>query len=200
MSDQPIALALERFTSFGDLLKFLRRREGLTQRELSISVGYSHAQVSRLELNQRPPDLATVTARFIPALCLDRSPEAAARLVELASLPHVTEPTPGTPPFKGMRSFAESDTDLFFGREALTAQLMERIRGTPSDLRFLAVVGASGIGKSSDRPRRLDPCAAPGPRLPQLADPELHPHRPPTPGAGGSAYLRRRGRWPPRHR
>ena len=149
MPDQPIALALERFTSFGDLLKFLRRREGLTQRELSISVGYSHAQVSRLELNQRPPDLATVTARFIPALSLERSPEAAARLVELAALPHVTEPTPGTPPFKGMRSFAESDAELFFGREALTARLMERLRGTPSDLRFLAVVGASGIGKSS---------------------------------------------------
>jgi WD40 repeat protein len=149
MPDQPIALALERFTSFGDLLKFLRRREGLTQRELSISVGYSHAQVSRLELNQRPPDLATVTARFIPALSLDRSPEAAVRLVELAALPHVTEPAPGNPPFKGLRSFAESDADQFFGREALTAKLLERIRETPSDLRFLAVVGASGIGKSS---------------------------------------------------
>ena len=149
MPDQPTALALERFTSFGDLLKFLRRREGLTQRELSISVGYSHAQVSRLELNQRPPDLATVTARFLPALSLERSPEAAARLVELAALPHVTEPTPGTPPFKGLRSFAESDADLFFGREALTARLMERMRGTASGLRFLAVVGGSGIGKSS---------------------------------------------------
>ena len=149
MPDQSVALALERFTSFGDLLKFLRRRQGLTQRELSIAVGYSHAQVSRLELNQRPPDLATVTARFVPALSLERSPEAAARLLELASVPHVTEPTPGTPPFKGLRSFAESDADLFFGREALTDRLMERIRGTPSDLRFLAVVGASGIGKSS---------------------------------------------------
>ena len=68
MPGKTSALALERFTSFGDLLKFLRRRAGLTQREVSIAVGYSHAQISRLELNQRPPDLATVTARFIPAL------------------------------------------------------------------------------------------------------------------------------------
>lgn len=149
MPDQTVAFALERFTSFGDLLKFLRRRQGLTQRELSIAVGYSHAQVSRLELNQRPPDLATVTARFLPALGLNSSPEAAARLVELAAMPHVTEPTPGVPPFKGLRSFAESDSDLFFGREALTARLVERIRATPADQRFLALVGASGIGKSS---------------------------------------------------
>jgi WD40 repeat protein len=149
MSNQSFPLMLERFTSFGDLLKFLRRREGLTQRELSISVGYSHAQVSRLELNQRPPDLATVAARFIPALGLDRSPEIAARLVELAAVPHVTAPDPGTPPFRGLRSFAEEDADRFFGREALTARLIDRIRHTPSDLRFLAVVGASGIGKSS---------------------------------------------------
>ena len=70
MRSQISDLALERFTSFGDLLKYLRRRSGLTQRELSIAVGYSHAQISRLELNQRQPDLATVTARFIPALDL----------------------------------------------------------------------------------------------------------------------------------
>lgn len=54
MYGQKLSLGLERFTTFGDLLKFLRRRAGLTQRELSIAVGYSHAQISRLELNQRP--------------------------------------------------------------------------------------------------------------------------------------------------
>ncbi len=145
----PLPPALERFTSFGDLLKFLRRREGLTQRELSISVGYSHAQVSRLELNQRPPDLATVAARFVPALGLERAPEIAARLLELAAAPHATAPDPGTPPFKGLRSFAESDADRFFGRETLTARLIDRLRTPSSGSRFLAVVGASGIGKSS---------------------------------------------------
>ena len=68
---QKLTIGLERFTTFGDLLKFLRRRAGLTQRELSIAVGYSHAQISRLELNQRLPDLATITARFVPALYLE---------------------------------------------------------------------------------------------------------------------------------
>jgi transcriptional regulator with XRE-family HTH domain len=51
MSSQSNQVALERFTNFGDLLRFLRRRTGLTQRQLSIAVGYSHAQISRLELN-----------------------------------------------------------------------------------------------------------------------------------------------------
>lgn len=54
-------------------------------------------------------------------------------------------PTPGEPPYKGLQYFDREDADLFFGREQLTARLMGRIR----DERFLAVVGASGSGKSS---------------------------------------------------
>lgn len=55
-------------------------------------------------------------------------------------------PAPGEPPFKGLQYFDEKDTDLFFGREQLTAKLVGRLR----DSNFLAVVvGASGSGKSS---------------------------------------------------
>jgi len=49
------------------------------------------------------------------------------------------------PPFKGLQYFDEADADLFFGRELLTARLVGRLRQE----RFLAVVGASGSGKSS---------------------------------------------------
>src|SRR5947209_2007105 len=73
------------FVSFGDLLKHLRLRCQLTQRELAIALGYNHAHLSRLEHNQRLPDVATVLALFVPALCLEDSPEWAARLVELAA-------------------------------------------------------------------------------------------------------------------
>lgn len=48
-------------------------------------------------------------------------------------------------PFKGLDFFNEEDADLFFGREELTKQLVEYLNGH----RFLAVVGASGSGKSS---------------------------------------------------
>ena len=54
-------------------------------------------------------------------------------------------PAPGECPFKGLQYFDESDAHLFFGREQLTAKLVERLRQD----RFLAVVGASGSGKSS---------------------------------------------------
>ena len=48
-------------------------------------------------------------------------------------------------PYKGLRPFLEVDANDFFGREALTARLAERIAAE----RFVAVVGPSGSGKSS---------------------------------------------------
>ena len=48
-------------------------------------------------------------------------------------------------PFPGLRPFQLEESHLFFGREEQTGQLLERLGHT----RFLAVVGASGSGKSS---------------------------------------------------
>jgi WD40 repeat protein/DNA-binding SARP family transcriptional activator len=56
------------------------------------------------------------------------------------------DPAPGLPPFKGLQYFEEADSELFFGRELLTAKLINRLRET----QFLSVIiGASGSGKSS---------------------------------------------------
>lgn len=55
-------------------------------------------------------------------------------------------PSPGEPPFKGLRHFDEADRHLFFGRERLVASLAGRLIGGEA---FLAVIGASGSGKSS---------------------------------------------------
>jgi len=55
-------------------------------------------------------------------------------------------PTSGEAPFKGLQFFDEGDSELFFGRETLTAKLVHRLR----DANFLSVIiGASGSGKSS---------------------------------------------------
>src|SRR3984957_18880856 len=78
------AQMLDRFETFGELLRYLRRRAGLTQTELSIAVGYSDAQISRLEKNVRLPNLATVQARFLPVLRLKGEPGARDRLLEVA--------------------------------------------------------------------------------------------------------------------
>ncbi len=145
------SIALDQFTTFGDLLKYLRRRAGLTQRELSIAVGYSDAQISRLEQNERLPDLATLTARFIPALHAEDQPEIAARLLELAvAVRREDAPAAGLSPYKGLYYFEESDAEIFFGREELTQTLVDHVNhAVKTDQRFLAVVGASGSGKSS---------------------------------------------------
>ena len=82
---RPLAIMPDQFTKFGELLKYLRRRVGFTQRELSIAVGYSDSQISRMEQNQRVPDQATLSARFVPALDIEQEPEWVGRLLELAA-------------------------------------------------------------------------------------------------------------------
>ncbi|HLE50435.1 MAG TPA: helix-turn-helix domain-containing protein [Anaerolineales bacterium] len=151
--DLPLSpISLNSFTTFGDLLKYMRRHQRLTQLELSIAVGYSEAQISRLEKNQRTPDLTVLKALFIPALHLEDEPQLIARFMELAQTARQLDaPTPGIPPYKGLLFFDESDSELFFGREALTARLAGHVIDLAKDTstRFLAVVGASGSGKSS---------------------------------------------------
>jgi TolB-like protein/Tfp pilus assembly protein PilF/DNA-binding XRE family transcriptional regulator len=79
---------LERLATFGELLRYLRRRAGLTQTDLSIAVGCSDAQISRLEQNLRLPNVANVDARFLPALKLKHEPAARERLLWLATDAH----------------------------------------------------------------------------------------------------------------
>jgi WD40 repeat protein/transcriptional regulator with XRE-family HTH domain len=146
---------LEKFTNFGDLLRYLRRAAGLTQLELSVQVGYSHAQISRLEQNLRLPDIPTIEARFISALGIEDEPKVVTRLLELAgNVRREDAPGLGLCPYKGLNYFDEPDADLFVGREALTTKLTERVLALTSSnsshgARFLAIVGASGSGKSS---------------------------------------------------
>src|SRR6476661_381404 len=125
---------LEKFTTFGDLLRFLRRRAGITQLELSIAVCYSDPEISRLEQNLRPPDIPTIEARFVSALALEEEPNAVARLLDLAAnVRREDAPVPGASPYKGLNYFDESDADLFVGREALTVKLIELVLSLASN-------------------------------------------------------------------
>jgi transcriptional regulator with XRE-family HTH domain len=80
-----IVMALPSFSTFGEMLKFLRRRARLTQKDLSIAVGYSESHISRLERNERPPDTATLAALFVSALRLEKEPKLVAQMIELAT-------------------------------------------------------------------------------------------------------------------
>lgn len=48
-------------------------------------------------------------------------------------------------PFKGLEAFQQTDSHFFFGREKMIERSLKRMQETP----FLALVGASGSGKSS---------------------------------------------------
>jgi hypothetical protein len=50
-----------------------------------------------------------------------------------------------TAPYPGLRSFLNTEADIFFGREEHTDQLLKKLQAT----HFLPVIGPSGCGKSS---------------------------------------------------
>jgi predicted ATPase/DNA-binding XRE family transcriptional regulator len=150
------------FDTFGDLLKFLRKRAQLTQRELAIAVGYSEAHVSRLESNERLPDLTTLAALFVPALGLEEEPETIARFLELAAIARgenlssngkltlvqsiekevthtlETAPVPSNLPLQ---------LTSFIGRETEIEEIKRLLQGTEK-VRLLTLVGAGGCGKT----------------------------------------------------
>src|SRR5262249_23471522 len=62
-----------------------------------------------------------------------------------AAAPAAKKYTPAENPYKGLRAFGEADAADFYGRDALVGELVRAL----VDRRLLAVVGPSGIGKSS---------------------------------------------------
>lgn len=58
---------------------------------------------------------------------------------------HIEPPELGVPPYKGLPFYEEADSDIFYGRDQLVAQLVGHLR----DHAILAIVGRSGCGKSS---------------------------------------------------
>ncbi|MFJ9777062.1 AAA family ATPase [Kitasatospora sp. NPDC101157] len=61
----------------------------------------------------------------------------------------VPGPDPATCPYRGLAPYGAEDARFFFGREALTAELVGRVAEQLSKDGLLVVVGPSGVGKSS---------------------------------------------------
>ncbi|GAB4421510.1 MAG: hypothetical protein Fur0044_19080 [Anaerolineae bacterium] len=139
------------FTSFGALLKYLRRRERMTQRDLALAVGYTEAHLCRLEKNQRLPDQTTVAALFVPALRLEREPEWTERLLQLATTSRQKNQPASValPPASGQApSLLEAIPPLppyHVPRPALFARLRQYL----TTERGLALCGLAGVGKTT---------------------------------------------------
>jgi WD40 repeat protein len=97
------------------------------------------------------PSLAFVRSRTWVDLRDDlHSPAALGKLIAAitgrAVLDGADAPAAGAVcPYRGLAAFEEADAPYFFGREAETARVVEKLRRS----RFLAVLGPSGSGKSS---------------------------------------------------
>ncbi len=136
------AISPDTFATFGELLKYLRKREELTQRELALLAGYSDTQISRLEQSQRVPDASTIRALFVPALHLEREPQWVERLLELARQARLGE-LPETEKTFNPNNLPASLT-TFIGREKEQSEILQWIRSH----RLVTLTGSGGVGKT----------------------------------------------------
>src|SRR5574341_155550 len=161
MSGTSGMLTPENFNNFGELLRYLRERAELSQRELALQVGYHYSYMSRIEKNERMPDSATLMARFIPALGLDDEPHWTERLLKLAAseektmAPRRGGQAPASRPPGVASSLPSFDSPLnplplsltsLLGRENEEETLIRIL--TRPEVRLVTLVGAPGVGKT----------------------------------------------------
>lgn len=136
--------------SFGKLLKFLRRRARLTQRDLAQAVGYTEAHICRLENGERLPDLTTVAALFVPALELRDDPRSTNLLLHLAQTARAGNAAPVASPRNqavdgGMLEEIPAPAPYAVARP----RLLERLGARLASERCLALCGLPGMGKTT---------------------------------------------------
>src|SRR6516162_3199019 len=174
-------MATEPVPEFAGLLRHLRTMALLTQEELAAAARLSPRSVSDLErgINRTAhKDTAVLLAGALglaePAgelfVAAARGKAPAAQV--LAAARRAGPPPAGAAtdsPYRGLRAFEEQDAELFFGREAAAAQVLERMSRHVAGPGLLVVSGVSGAGKSSllqagvlPRVRACGLAAAPG--------------------------------------
>jgi predicted ATPase/transcriptional regulator with XRE-family HTH domain len=143
--------------SFGALLKQLRRRAGLTQGDLAARVGYSVAQISRLEQDERLPTVAAIAELFVPALDLGAEPHLAHRLIELASLARGERPPDAVQVTRVVHTVIDEQVlapvghlpaalIVLVGRAQELERISQRLLAAPG--RLLTLIGPPGVGKT----------------------------------------------------
>src|SRR5215469_7322102 len=146
--------------TFAGLLRRLRAEARLTQEELAAAAGVSPRAVSNLErgfsrtahkdtavllagalgLTGPAEELFVAAARgHVPASQVLAAVDGASRRPRAVT----------SSPYRGLAAFGEQDAGWFFGREAATIQVLERMSRLLAGVGLLVVSGASGAGKSS---------------------------------------------------
>lgn len=131
-----------------DLRELRRRAGGLTYRQLAERSGYAVSTVSEAAGGRRLPTLDVALA-YAMACGGDEQEWAAKWHTAALAVAEMRDARclngESRAPYRGLASFREEDADLFFGREQLVADVVERLSAHP----VTVLVGASGVGRTS---------------------------------------------------
>src|SRR5262245_21691162 len=153
-------MATEPASSFAGLLRRLRAGAMLTQEELAAAAGVAPRSGSNLERGINRTAHKDTAVLLAGALGLTGPVAelfvAAARgnvpAAQVLAAAEAAGPPPGPvtrSPCRGLAVFGERDAGWFFGREAATSEVLERMSRLLEGTGLLVVSGASGAGKSS---------------------------------------------------
>ncbi|MFD8653555.1 nSTAND1 domain-containing NTPase [Streptomyces mirabilis] len=129
-----------------ELRKLRNEAGGMTYRVLAQRAGYGVTALSQAAAGEQLPTLPVVLA-YVEA-CGGDLAEWEARwkqAVDEAASSSSEYEEGGEPPYRGLARFEPGDSGRFFGRDKLSADLLDLMRRQ----RFAAVFGPSGSGKSS---------------------------------------------------
>jgi WD40 repeat protein/transcriptional regulator with XRE-family HTH domain len=160
----PAAGPVQRFAF--ELRKLRAEADGITYRALAQRAGYSVTTLSQAAAGEQLPTLPVALA--YAGACGGDLAQWEARWKEAVeeSAGDGSRADDGSlAPYRGLARFETGDSALFFGREQLTADLVDLLRRR----RFAAVFGPSGSGKSSLLRAGLIPV------LRQAQEPDLRP-------------------------
>ncbi|WP_419994276.1 helix-turn-helix domain-containing protein [Streptomyces boninensis] len=144
--ERPVDPAAGPVQRFAYELRKLRDEAGLTYRQLAAKCEFSVTTLSQAAAGEKLPSLPVVLAY---ARACGGDPADWERRWREADADEAAEPPSedagAEPPYRGLARFEPADQEAYFGREQLTEDVVELVRGH----RFAAVFGPSGSGKSS---------------------------------------------------
>jgi len=143
-----------------DLLTELRRRSGaLSLRRINSVCGVFVGHLSEIFAGKTAPgpDVAVKIAQALKATDREQARarfyadgvEADRSAQRAGDTRRERRPGWDGSPYLGLPPFEERHARIFYGRRALTARLLDRLRGHPGSAGVLLVLGPSGAGKSS---------------------------------------------------
>ncbi|MFG2088981.1 MULTISPECIES: helix-turn-helix domain-containing protein [unclassified Spirillospora] len=134
---------------FARELTLLRERAGLTVRDVAREAGIPQASAGDYFAGRHLPPLKPARLPALLRACgVADAGTVGAWLEALRRVRRSPGRRPAVVPYRGLARFETEDAGWYFGREALTSVLVERVRALEGR-GALVVVGPSGAGKSS---------------------------------------------------